>query len=102
MPSTLEELEKRVEALEREVTTLRAQAASRPAEETAAERGARMLREARANQAALSAAVARAFAEMGITGEPVGHEKLQEMMLACDVNPEDNASSREIIAMRKE
>ena len=71
-------------------------------EETPAQRGARMLREAKANQAAFSAAVAKAYAEMGIVGEPVGSEKLREMMAACGIKPEDNEFSREIIAMREE
>ena len=52
----------------------------RPSEETPAERGARMLREARASQPACSAAVAKWFSEMGITAKPIGAEKLQEMM----------------------
>lgn len=60
------------------------------------------LREAKANQAAISAAVAKAFAEMGITGEPIGAEEVQAMMLACGINPEDNEFSRGIIEMREE
>lgn len=74
----------------------------RQAEETAAERGARLLREAKASQPALSAAVAKVFAELRIVGQPVGVEKLREMMAACGIKPEDNEFSREIIAMREE
>lgn len=40
--------------------------------------------------------------EMGVSGEPVGAEKLQEMMIAEGVNPEDNQFSRGIIEMREE
>jgi hypothetical protein len=72
------------------------------AHQTAAERGAMLWREASLHQAEISAAAAAAFAEMGISGEPVGPEKLQEMMLADGVNPEDNEFSRGIIEMREE
>jgi len=59
-------------------------------------------READLHQAEISAAAAAAFAEMGISGAPVGPEKLREMMLADGVNPEDNQFSRGIIEMREE
>ncbi|HMC65875.1 MAG TPA: hypothetical protein VKI65_13130 [Gemmataceae bacterium] len=98
----LEELEKRVTALEQQVAALREREERRLIEETAAERGARMLREAKASQAAISAAVAKAFAEMGITAQPIGAEKLQQMLLAEGVKPEDNILSRAIIEMREE
>jgi hypothetical protein len=102
MALTLEDLEKRLAALEQEVASLRKRVEGPPADETPLERGARLWREAKASQPAIDAAVAKAFAEMGITGEPVGHEKLMQMMLEAGVNPEDNAFSREIIAMRDE
>jgi hypothetical protein len=102
MTVTVEVLRERVEALEREVADLR-QVLRRPkADETPAERGARLLREAKANQPAISAAIAKAFAEMGITGEPVGHEKLRQMMLEEGIKPEENLFSSEIKAMREE
>ena len=72
------------------------------ANQTAAERGAILWREAGLHQAEISAAAAAAFAEMGISGAPVGPEKLREMMLADGVNPEDNQFSRGIIEMREE
>ena len=72
------------------------------ANQTAAERGAMLWREASLRQAEISAAAAAAFAEMGISGAPVGPEKLREMMLADGVNPEDNQFSRGIIEMREE
>jgi hypothetical protein len=101
MATTLEELEKRVIALEQEVAALRGQAEPVP-DPKPWWWDVPMLREARAQQAAISAAAAEAFAKMGITGPPVGHEKLREMMLAGGVDPNDNAFSREIIAMREE
>lgn len=100
MSTTIEALEQRLVAVEQELARLRTE--RRPAEESSAERGARLLREAALSQPAISAATAKAFAEMGITGEPVGIEKLQQMMLAAGVDPNDNAFSREIIAMREE
>jgi hypothetical protein len=39
---------------------------------------------------------------MGITGEPIGAEKLQEMIRACGMQPDANAFSQGIIAMREE
>lgn len=102
MTVAVEALERRVTALEEEVRHLREVLEGRSAEETPAERGARLWRQARADQAAISAAVAQAFAEMGITGEPVGHEKLRQMMLEEGINPEENLFSREIKAMREE
>jgi hypothetical protein len=102
MPLTLEALEQRLMAVEKELRELKQLVTTRFAEEATAQRGARLLREAKANQAALSAGIAKAFAEMGITGEPIGAEKVQEMMRACGVNPDDNEFSRGIIEMREE
>jgi len=102
MPMTLEDLEKRLAVLEQEVARLRLLIERRLADETAAERADRLLREAKASQPAISAAVAKAFEQMGITAEPVGAEKLQEMMIASGINPDDNEFSREIIAIREE
>src|SRR5262245_30459912 len=98
--ATLEELERRVAALEQEVAALRGKA--EPPKPARFGDNIPLIREARAQQAAISAAVAEAFAKMGITGPPVGHEKLMEMLLADGVDPNDNAASREIIAMREE
>jgi hypothetical protein len=102
MAATLEELTKRLALVEQEVARLRQLVEKAPPEETPAGRGARLLREAKANQPAISAAVAEAFEEMGITGEPVGAEKLREMMAACGIKAEEVVFSREIIAMREE
>jgi hypothetical protein len=46
--------------------------------------------------------IAKAFTEMGIQGEPIGAEKVQEMIAAYGVKPEDNVFSRGIIEMREE
>ena len=102
MATRLEDMEKRLEMLEAEVAHLRQLIARRHVEEAPAERGARLLREAEADQAAFSAAVAKMFAEMGITGEPIGAENVQKMIAACGIRPEDNEFSRAIIEMREE
>ena len=101
MATTLEELEKRVIALEQEVAKLRGDAPT-PPDPKPWWWDIPMLRKSREQQAELSAIAAKVFAEMGITGPPVGHDKLMEMMLACGVDPNDNAASREVIAMREE
>jgi hypothetical protein len=101
MALTLEDLEKRLAALEQEVASLRSRVQP-PADETSFQRGFRLMREAKASHAASAAAAARAFAKMGITAEPVGHEELMRMMLEAGINPEDNELSREIIAIREE
>ncbi len=97
MAATLEDLEKRVAAIEQELALWRLTAA-----ETPAARGARLWREASLHQDEISAAAKAAFAEMGISGEPISAEELQAMMLADGVNPEDNQFSRGIIEMREE
>ena len=102
MATTLEDLEKRLARLEQEVASLRQLLARYKVEETPAERGARLIRDAELSQPQTAAAWAKALQEMGISGQPVGAEKLQEMMAACGIKPEDNALSREIIAMREE
>src|SRR5438094_540866 len=100
--ATLEELERRLGALEQEVAHLRGELERSAAEETAAERAARALRESKRSHARAVAAWAAALKEMGIEGQPVGAEKLREMMLANGINPEDNEFSRGIIEMREE
>ncbi len=46
--------------------------------------------------------VVKIFNAMGIRGEPIGAEKVQEMIAACGVRPEDNLFSRGVIEMREE
>ncbi len=101
MATTLGELEQRVSALEQELAKLRGGAAPVP-DPKPWWWDIPMLRRAREQQAELSAIAAKVFAEMGVTGPPVSHEKLMEMMLADGVDPTDNAASRELIAMRDE
>jgi hypothetical protein len=101
MATTLEDLEKRVIAPEQELLALHSKL-DLPPDPKPWWWDIPMLRKARESQAAISAAAEEAFAKMGVTGPPVSHEKLMEMMLADGVNPNDNAASRELIATRDE
>ena len=102
MATTLEELERRITRMEQELARLQQLVEKPPQTEMPAERGAQLFREAQRNQTTISAAIAQAFAEMGITGEPIGAEKVQEMMRACGLRPDANEFSQGIIAMREE
>ena len=102
MATTLEELERRITRMEQELARLRQLVEKSLQTETPAERGAQLLRQAQQNQATISAAIAKAFAEMGITGAPIGADKVQEMMRACGMQPDANEFSQGIIAMREE
>jgi hypothetical protein len=101
MAHTPEELDARLGALEREVAALR-QFVGRLSANAGTSGPLALPRGQVADQATIRAAVAEAFAAMGITGEPVGAEKVQEMMAASGLKPEDNEFSRGIIAMRGE
>jgi hypothetical protein len=98
MAATREELEGRLGAVEQELAQLRARMEQKAAESAAGQRPAR----APADPALIDALWRKALEEMGIRGEPVGPERLQAMMLAEGIKPEDNSFSREIIAMREE
>jgi hypothetical protein len=99
MASTVEELEKRVEALEREVATLRERVVQQGGANQTNEQATQ---DSAAEHAALVAAWDKAMEEMGIRGEPVGAEKLQQMMRDAGIRPEENLFSRGIIEMREE
>jgi hypothetical protein len=92
MASTLEELEKRLAAVEQELALLRRLVVG-AADETPAERAWLM---SRLQEPAMEAALDKAFREMGIVGEAPGIEKLREMMREAGIKPEDNVLSRGI------
>ena len=98
MSRTMEELEKRLIALEQEFARFR-RAHELPANEMP---GARLLRCAGESRAELVQNTPSILDQMGITGEPIGHEALMQMWLDLGIKPEDNLLSREIIAMRDE
>ena len=92
MTTEIEELAKRVAALEREVSSLRQQLGILTPGQTRAQ----------SEHEEIKAIWARALEQMGIRGEPIGAEKLQALMLAEGIKPEDNILSRGIIEMREE
>ena len=65
--------------------------------------GAELLRRAEQSQPALEAAWDELMARWGVHGQPVGIQRLREMMEEdTGSKPEDNAFSRELIALREE
>ena len=86
MTATLQEIERRVNALENEARELRSLLGN----------GARNLSKPWKD------AWARLQHEIGIQGQPIGAENVQAMIAACGYKPEDNEFSREIIPMREE
>jgi hypothetical protein len=102
MATTLDELEKRLAALEQEVGRLKKQLPPPVVAETPLERGARLLRGEPPAPGQAEAAWAAAMKQMGIQGEPISAEKLREMIVASGVNPNGNEFSRGIIEMREE
>src|SRR5262245_19380947 len=103
MAATLEELEQRVLALEAEVRALRTRLESAPAEETPAQRSERLSRGAQAGKnSEEGVSLKEVLRQLGITGKPIGAERVQEIMVAEGVKPEDCVLSREILAMREE
>lgn len=102
MATTLDTVERRLAALEQEMLALRQLLHGRLSGETPAECGARLLREAKASQAAISAGAVKAFAEVGIAERAADGQNLEALMAASGIRPEDNLFSREILAMREE
>ena len=66
------------------------------------ERAAARLERVRSKNEKLMPLIDKAFEKMEITGEPIGAEKVQEMLAAEGVKPEENSFSRGIIKMREE
>lgn len=65
--------------------------------------GAELLRRAAESQAVLETAWDELMSAWGIQGEPVGIEQLRaRIQQECGTNPQDNAFSRELIALREE
>lgn len=65
--------------------------------------GAELLHRAAQSQAVLERAWDELMAAWGIEGEPVGIEQLRaRIQQECGTDPQDNAFSRELIALREE
>ena len=100
--ANIEDLEKRVMAVEREVSALRSLLTPALHVETRKERSASLQREAELNQSAFELGWDKAMMKMGIHGESIGVQRLREMIAACGFRPEDNAFSQGLIEMREE
>ncbi|MGH9751410.1 MAG: hypothetical protein ACREA2_01380 [Blastocatellia bacterium] len=98
------ELEAKLMRLEAEIAeALRQVREIKPARElTPEERRAARIERVKAENERLRPMIDKAFKALGATLEPIGAEKVQEMVAACGVNPEDNLFSRGIIEMREE
>ena len=65
--------------------------------------GAELLRRAEESQPGLEAAWDELMVRWGVHGQPVGIQRLRAMIQEeCGSKPEDNAFSRELIALREE
>jgi len=99
MAITLQSLEKRLSAMERDVAEVRAELAR---SHGSANRGARLIQEAHAQHAAAIAAWQAVRERLGIQGQPMGAKQFRQRLLATGMDPNDNAFSRDLIAMREE
>jgi hypothetical protein len=101
MTTTIAELEQRVAALERELSSLRHLIETRLTKVIPAADGDEE-QDYERNHEELAAGWKRFMEETGIRGKPIGAEALQARILASGIKPEDNAFSRGIIEMREE
>ena len=100
MATTLEDLEKRVAALEQVVAGLKRQANGSPMANQ--EEVREQFPNTKCSQAEFAEGWAKAMEHMGIQGQPIGPENLQKMLAAAGIKPEKNEFSRGIIEMREE
>lgn len=104
MTTTIEKLLIRTERIEQELAEVRQELEKlRPTKSlTPEERAATRLERVRSKNEKLTPLIDKAFKKMGITGEPIGAEKVQEILAAEGVKTEENSFSRGIIKMREE
>lgn len=99
MATTLQNLEQRLTAIEREIVDLKAELAR---SHNSAIQGARLVQEAQSQHAAAVTAGQKVRECLGIQGQPIGAKTFRQRLVAMGMNPDDNGFSREIIAMREE
>lgn len=104
MAVTITELAVKLQRLEDELIEARSELAQLKSAQplTPEEWWAARLVQVRASNEKLQPLIDAAFDKMGITGEPVGAERVQELIAAGGVRPEENLFSRGIIEMREE
>ena len=103
MTATIDKLLIKTERIEQELAEVRQELEKLcPTKSlTPEERAAARLERVRSKNEKLTPLIDKVFEKMGITGEPIGAEKLQEMLAAEGVKPEENSFSRGIIEMRE-
>ena len=104
MTTTIEKLLVKTERIEQELAEVKqALKKLRPTKSlTPEERAAARLERVRSKNEKLTPLIDKVFGKVGITGEPIGAKKVQEMLAAEGVKPEENSFSRGIIKMREE
>lgn len=104
MTTTIEKLLIKTERIERELAEVRQELEKlRPTKPlTPEERAAARLEHVKLKNEKLAPLIDEAFKKMEINGEPIGAEKLQKMVAAEGVKPEENSFSRGIIKIREE
>ncbi len=104
MTATIDKLLIKTERIEQELAEVRqALEEIRPTKLlTPEERAVARLERVRLKNEKLMPLIDNAFKKMGITGEPISAEKVQEMLAAEGIKPEENSFSRGIIEMREE
>jgi hypothetical protein len=102
MNATLESLQLRVLKLEQEMNSLRQLVMNGSREETPAERGRRLLDQARRDKHKHLAHVAQAYRQMNIVSAPLPPAQLRQIMATEGVRPEENLFRRGIEEMREE
>ncbi len=104
MTTTIDKLLIKTERIEQELAEVKqALEELRPTKSlTPEEQAAARLERVRSKNEKLTPLIDKAFEKMEITGEPIGAEKVQEMLAAEGVKPEENSFSRGIIKMREE
>lgn len=99
MAITLEVIELRLAALEREISELKIEV-GRSCNLTS--RGARLIRESQDQHTNVVARWRALRERFGIQGQPIGAKQLRKRLIASGMTQDGSAFSRELIAMREE
>ena len=108
MPETVETLTKRLDRLEATVQQMSDQLSRLTEESTAQQKppekpktGVEVIKEMAIDKRPLAKGFRKLMDRMGISGEPIPAEELQERMARNGIRPEDNEFSRAIIEERE-
>lgn len=104
MPETIETLAKRIDRLEATIQQMSDQLSLLTAQQKPPEKpktGVEVIKEMAIDKRPLAKGFRKLMDRMGISGEPIPAEELQERMARDGTRPEDNEFSRVIIAERE-